>query len=246
MIDRRTRRRWASAARLAPMADLSELKSIRSEARRLKRHIDDVLHVAEGRLSLPLIDAGAIKTPLHSDWAFRPEPWAGPLEQPGLANVGNGTYLGRELSVFHDCPLEELSLRQIRNNGEEDLAPFSLRMDVFRFQGSFLSTVIDLPAAAVAGLRRRHVIRLECWVETERPIEVFARLNVRHGPNTEQIVREFARTNRVEVLEFDLDYTEINERRIERMWLDLIFEDPEMNQITLRDLTVSRRPRAEL
>jgi hypothetical protein len=30
------------------------------------------------------------------------------------------------------------------------------------------------------------------------------------------------------------------------MWIDLIFEGPEMNQITLRDVTLSRRPRAEL
>ena len=90
------------------------------------------------------------------------------------------------------------------------------------------------------------MIRLEAWIETERPIEIFARLNVRHGPNTEQIVREFGRIDAVEVIEFDLAYTDITESKVERMWLDLIFEDPEMNQITLRDLTLSRRPRAEL
>jgi hypothetical protein len=38
----------------------------------------------------------------------------------------------------------------------------------------------------------------------------------------------------------------MNEKRVERIWLDLIFEGPEMNQVTLRDLTFSRRPRAEL
>ena len=30
------------------------------------------------------------------------------------------------------------------------------------------------------------------------------------------------------------------------MWVDLIFEGPEMNQIILRDVTFSRRPRAEV
>ena len=30
------------------------------------------------------------------------------------------------------------------------------------------------------------------------------------------------------------------------MWIELIFEGPQMNQITLRDITFSRRPRAEL
>ncbi|NRA98997.1 MAG: hypothetical protein HRU32_04100 [Rhodobacteraceae bacterium] len=246
IIDRRARRRWASAARLAPQADIPSLRSVRAEARRLKRHLDDVLHVAEGRLALPLIEADAIKAPLHSDWAFRPDPWAGPLAAPGQANVPSGATFGSDLTVFHDCPLAELSVRQIRNNAEDDLAPFSLRMDVFRFEGSFLSAVIDLPSAAVSDLKRRHMIRLEAWIETERPIEIFARLNVRHGPNTEQIVREFGRIDAVEVIEFDLAYTDITESKVERMWLDLIFEDPEMNQITLRDLTLSRRPRAEL
>ena len=48
------------------------------------------------------------------------------------------------------------------------------------------------------------------------------------------------------MVEFDLAYTKLNEKRVEKLWLDLIFEGPEMNQVTLRDLTFSRRPRAEL
>jgi hypothetical protein len=30
------------------------------------------------------------------------------------------------------------------------------------------------------------------------------------------------------------------------MWIDLIFENPQMNQVTIRDLTLSRRPRADV
>jgi len=30
------------------------------------------------------------------------------------------------------------------------------------------------------------------------------------------------------------------------VWLDLIFESPEMNQVTIRDLTFCRYPRAEI
>ena len=47
-------------------------------------------------------------------------------------------------------------------------------------------------------------------------------------------------------LDFDMAATRLNEARVERAWLDLIFEGPEMNAITLRDVTMSRRPRAEL
>jgi len=47
-------------------------------------------------------------------------------------------------------------------------------------------------------------------------------------------------------VEFDLAYSNINEKRVERAWVDLIFEGPQMNQVVLRDLTFSRRPRAQL
>ncbi|MCW1956322.1 MAG: DUF6478 family protein, partial [Roseobacter sp.] len=63
---------------------------------------------------------------------------------------------------------------------------------------------------------------------------------------TEQIVRELPLNQPDVVVEFDLAYSKINEKRVERIWLDLIFEGPDMNQVTLRDLTFSRRPRAEL
>jgi hypothetical protein len=46
-------------------------------------------------------------------------------------------------------------------------------------------------------------------------------------------------------VEFDLAYSNLNEKRVEKMWIDLIFEGPEMNQVVLRDVTFSRRPRAE-
>ncbi len=48
------------------------------------------------------------------------------------------------------------------------------------------------------------------------------------------------------MVEFDLSYTNLNEKRVEKIWLDLIFEGPEMNQVTVRDITFSRLPRAEL
>ena len=71
-------------------------------------------------------------------------------------------------------------------------------------------------------------------------------MNIKHGPNVEQIVRELPLGEDEVMVEFDLAYTKLNERRLERMWLDLIFEGAEMNQIILRDVTMTRRPRAEM
>lgn len=117
---------------------------------------------------------------------------------------------------------------------------------MFRFDGSFLSLVVDLPQGAIDGLQKKHLIRMDTIVEMEKPLEIFARLNIRHGPNTEQLVRELPLHESEIMVEFDLAYSRLNEKRIDKAWIDLIFEGPEMNQVTIRDLTFSRRPRAEL
>jgi len=236
---------WNSAASRAESADLPKLRSQRTRARLLRYHLNRLIHIADNRLALPMIGSDAIQKPYDADWAWRPEVFRGSLSVPGIASVQNKTTMGEQVTMFHDCSVSELTLRQLRNTREADLAPYGLRMDVFRFDGSFLSLAIDLPDQAITGLGRRHLIRLETIVEMEKPLEIFARLNVRHGPNTEQLVRELPLNEQSVMVEFDLGYTRLNEKRVEKAWIDLIFEGPEMNQVTIRDLTLSRRPRAE-
>ncbi|MBN2907653.1 MAG: hypothetical protein JXJ18_13165 [Rhodobacteraceae bacterium] len=246
LLFRRTLASWGRVSETVGDMDLAELKVLRGRAWQLRRRLDRVIHTAEGRLTLPLIGSNAIRKPMGTDWSYRPELFRGPLSPPGAAAVASKTAVGTEATLFHDCIRSELTLRQIRNTRPEDIAPFGMRLDVFRFDGSFLSLVIDLPPDAIEGLRRKHLVRLETIVETEAPLEIFARLNVKHGPNVEQIVRELQLGDSEVAVEFDLAYTKLNEKRVEKMWLDLIFEGPQMNQIILRDVTLSRRPRAEL
>ena len=246
LVDKRAMGRWGRAVDAAEDLDLDELKTLRARARALRRRLDKVLHIADGRLALPLIGSNAFNKPLHADWIYRPELWRGPVTPLGLAALQSKTVIGNEATVFHDCQLSELTYRQIRNTREEDLAPFGVRFDVFRFDGSFLSLVIDLPHTAVEEIEMRHVFRVETTIETEKPLEMFARLNVKHGPNTEQLVREFPGNSGEISTEFDLLSTKMNAKRVERIWVEIIFEGPELNQIVLRDVTLSRRPRAEL
>ncbi len=246
MLHRGALSRWRRAARQAATTELTRLRSLRQKARQLRLHLDELMYVADSRLALPRIGSNAFPKPAGTDWSWRPQIWRGPLPRKGMASVPSKTPIGDEVTVFHDCRISELTLRQLRNSREEDLAPFGLRMDVFRFDGSFLSLVLDLPDSACEGLKKRHLVRLDTIIETEKPLEIFARLNVRHGPNTETIVRELPLYQEDVSVEFDLAYSKLNEKRVERMWVDLIFEGPEMNQITIRDITFSRYPRAEL
>ncbi len=237
---------WQTASRKAKGLSLSDLRELRRKANQLKRRIDAINHVATSRLTLPVIGSNAIRKPPRTEWAHRPEAWVGPVSPSGFAAIASKTRIGNELAIFHDCHRSELSLRQVRNTREEDLAPFGIRMDVLNFDGSFLSLAIEMPPEAVQGLKRNHLLRLNMILETERPQEMFARLNLRHGPNTEQIVRELDVGARELWVEFDLYYTQFNESRGDSMWIDLIFESPSMNQVLIRDITLIRRPRASI
>lgn len=246
LLHRRALRRWRRVVAGAGSIPLTELRRQRTEARQLKTQLDQLIHVADGRLALPQIGSSSFARPHGTDWSWRPEPWRGTLPVSGLSSVPSKAKLGEDVQMFHDCSYSELTLRQLRNTREEDLAPFGLRMDVFSFDGSFLSLVVALPKDAGSGLTRQHLIRVDSIIETEKPLEIFARLNISHGPNTEHIVRELPLGDRKVTVEYDLAYSNLNEKRIENIWLDLIFEAPDMNQVVLRDLTFARHRRANL
>ncbi|MAM63750.1 DUF6478 family protein [Maritimibacter sp. UBA3975] len=246
LLHRLVMRRWRRIAAAADQMGLDGLRRLRLRALELRQVTDRLLFVSNGRLALPLIGSNSFPKPLHSDWSWRPQLWRGPIFPPGQAEVESKTTFGDEVTIFHDCRISELTVRQLRNTHEDDLAPFGLRMDVFQFDGSFLSLVVEMPDSAMRGLGRKHLIRMNAVVETEKPLEIFARLNIQHGPNTEQMVRELPLSDTELSVDFDLAYTKLNEKRVERAWVDLIFEGPEMNQVMLRDVNFSRRPRSEV
>lgn len=137
-------------------------------------------------------------------------------------------------------------MHQTGNSRPAGGAAFGLHVEVLDFKGSFLSLVLDLPHAALIGLTRQHLVRLDTRVALDTPLRVFARLNVEHGPNTERIVRELPRDAAGAQIEFDLAYSNLDEKRLQRAWIDLIFERPHMTGMTLRDVVLSRRLRAAL
>ena len=246
LLHKRALARWKAAAKTVGDADLSVLRDQRHKARQLRGAINRVLHVSESRLAMPRVGSNIFSKPPGTKWSWRPALWRGPIFPKGAAGVENGAHVSDDIKVFHDCTVSELTFRQIRNTREEDLAAFGLAMDVLGFDGSFLSVVIDLPSDAQDGLRKRDIIQVRGLIRTERPATVFARLNIKCGPNTEQLVQELPLQDREVTVDFDLAYADVNENRIDGMWLDLIFEDPAMNQLRIRDLTFCRYPRAEL
>ena len=154
--------------------------------------------------------------------------------------------LDGEAAVFHDCHDSEIIVRQLRNRQESDLAAFGLMIEALGFDGGFLSLSVRLPAEAVAGLGHRHLIRVDLNADCERPQKALVWLNIEHGPNTDRAAFELRLDSGERMAEFDLAHVAFDERRVGKMWVDVFFDDPRMNRVVLRDLTFSRRPRAEL
>lgn len=239
-------RRWSRVARDANAIDRLTLRTMRVRARELRQQLDQVLFTADSRLALPLLGSNTLQKPLHADWAYRPRAWRGSAAPSGMAGVRNGSSFGDEVKLFHDCPLSEITMRQVRNTREADLAPFGVALEVYGFQGSFLSMVVDMPPEAAVDLSRNHIVRVAVTSEVERPIDAFARLNIQYGPNNDQLNQHQMLENGETKFEFDLAYSNMNEKRVQKMWVDLVFSNPEMNRVTLRDLTLCRYPRAEI
>ena len=240
---RRELARWRRLADRLSTLPKAEVRQWRSRARELGRTLERVTAEAEERLAPT---AAPVDAPRFADWAFRPLPWRLRIRPHGLTDVITGTALCEGVAVHHDSRGNNLVVRQIRNEQLSDLAPFSLSLETLWEKGDFLSLSVDIPENVALALRRRHILRVDLTWETEHPVEGFVRLNIRHGPNTEQIVRALDREQRETCVEFDLAYSPVNEKRVEHAWVDLIFEKPGFNRIVIGDVTMTRRQRAEV
>jgi hypothetical protein len=181
--------------------------------------------------------------PPHRDWTWRPALWRAPVSPSAWDASGAATDLAEGLRLFHDCPLGEIGVRQVRG----DAPPYALALDVFAFRGSYLSLAVDLPDAGQTGLRLRHVLRLDLRLASERPSEVYARLNLAQGTSTARIVRAVAvPPHGAACADFDLAAVKLDLTRVAKVWIDLIFDSPAANAFVISDLHLSRTPRAEV
>lgn len=244
-LHRRSVARWRAALRDVENTSASDLDLQVQMAKKTMRRIRDFNAAAAARLALPRPGSDAFPRPAGTDWSWRPKPWRMACPELGLAPMLPKDNITNELVIFHDCKSREISLRQIRSTRDIDLLPYAMLLEVFHFDGSYLSLVTEVPAESCTGLRKNHLIRLATSINRERPTRIYARLNVKHGPNTEQILLTLPDEEDAAV-EFDLACSQLIEARAERMWIDLMIEDPAMNQITFRDLNLSRYPRADL
>lgn len=252
-LDRKARERaqaqWAEMAESVEFMGPARIRNLTEEAMALRASLNRFLMRGDRKATVSRAALEALPLPGGTDWRWRPGFMAGQITPRGIAAPESGTRLGDRAGVWHDCTERALILEQVQNPRATDLSPYGLRLEVFGFSGSFLSISVDLPAEAMLGLTRNHILRLETTLVLERPMNVYARLNVGHGPNVDELLQMLrgmeGGLQSQQVVEFDLAYTEMNEKRLERIWLDLIFEAPRMSAVEMRELFLSRHMRAD-
>jgi hypothetical protein len=150
------------------------------------------------------------------------------------------------MTLFHDCPSAEIVVRQHAQTPSSTIAPQGFSVETFHFGGSYLSFAFALPSVVVRGLTPDHLMTVEARMTTSPPVEVYLRLNLRHGPNVTQITRQVPWAVAEVRADFDFGAISFRPDQLSEVWLDLIFDRPEMTRGIVEDLVISRRLRAIL
>lgn len=246
----RTTQEWGSLAESLRRGESLPSKTLRNDAVKLYRDLGAILRLsdpfavqAQKKLESAVFHPG-------TDWRWRPDVFCGLVAPTGLAAPIGGQKLGEEISIWHDCANKALMVRQIPNSYANIPAPFGMRLETLSFSGEYLSLSMELPKSVQDWLGKSHILRLDVNIQSESWVEIYGRLNMAQGPNVEQVLRKIddpvSDNPYYKTIEFDLAYADLSERPIENVWLDVIFSSPYMNAIDLRDMVLSRYPRAEV
>ncbi len=242
LAERRLLARWAEAADQADRLPVAELRNLQAKLRPLSEELARIDRVASARLTGT---ANAIRKPRGTDWAYRPRLWRENIDRRGQSFVSSPGWLDGETTLFHDCDLHEIGFRQTPTRSSEALSPFDVQLEVMHFRGSFLSLSIDFPNEALSDLHPQHLVEATAELKTDRPTEIFFRLNLRQDQEVKQILHSVPESSGEMPVQFDLAYSDVQPRQIDKIWLDVIFPSPAMNLLTLSDLTLTRRLRAD-
>lgn len=230
--------RWKKALARVDALEPNELTTLLADARDLRREVDFVATHAGRALRQ--------RVPLDPGFDLRPALFQRPLAQRVHAAPDRETRLDEGVGLFHDGDPTGLLLRQSALSPVAEPCAFGLQLDVYQFEGSYLSLVFDLPAAVSQGAAADDVVWIAVDLASENPGSVYLRLNLQHGPNHTEVLRHLPELSGPEKIAFDLSQAKLSDKPVEHMWLDLIFESPAMNRFRLHDLQAARRPRAQL
>lgn len=189
----------------------------------------------------PTIDVpDGFSVPPKTQWGFTPSLQNSVTQDEISGQILTGTSLGPHVTLHHDGDNLAFSIQRPDDYGTGLLFEFG------DFPNGFFSLAFELPAEGVLALSRQDLLRFIVQTQTDEPFQAYVRLNMRHGPNTEQIVRMLDIGDGTTCVEFDLFYTEYEQKHASSAWIDLIFNDPAHKKVALERVIILRRARASL
>ena len=182
--------------------------------------------------------------PVTTDWVWRPKLWHS-TANPALSGLSSDTALSNEVKLFHYAQYAQITSRQIKQTAYQDAPAFGLSLDVYEFNGGYISLEIRLPHCVTETLSHRHLIRMDWHLTLTKPLRVFARLNIKkNGPNTTNIIVPLSINTKTKWAQFDLSTVKFAKRQLKNIWVDLIFGTLALNKISLQGIAFCRKRRA--
>ena len=178
--------------------------------------------------------------PPKTQWGFTPSLQNGITRDGISGNILTGTTLGPHVTLHHGGDGAQFSVQQTEDYGA------GLVFDFGDFESDFFSLAFELPLEGVLALGRQDLLRFVLRTQANEPFQAYVRLNLCHGPNTAQVVRMIELGEGESFAEFDIFYTEYEQKRAASAWIDLIINDPAHKRITLDEAIILRRARASL
>ena len=107
--------------------------------------------------------------PVTTDWVRRPKLWHSTLANPALSGLSSDTALSNGVKMFHDVQYTQITSRQIKQAAYRDAPAFGLSLDVYEFNGEYISLAIRLPYCVTETLSHRHLIRMDWHLTLRKP-----------------------------------------------------------------------------
>lgn len=207
--------------------------------RHFNRQMQDRLfafaYAYEGQLHRPYAHSKIASVPSNAVLKERPLLWQRRLKEK-IAYHDDRITLGDDATLYHDCPYQEICMSQKRNIGSRFEAPYSLRLDIFEFAGSFLS--VSIPIRFAPSLTQDQNILLRWGSASDAPIESFVKLTIEKGSQKEVQELTTEKSDQIHMAEFDLSTFHTALDQSQRAWFDISFHNMRANEITLQDLAI--------
>jgi hypothetical protein len=123
----------------------AKLRQQRREALALQRQLGEVLPGINGVLQPPAGRVSGVSAWLQDALGLAPRALDRALSHQFWPGEQSGARLMPNTKVFFDDATCALIVQQFRNDISEGFAPYGVALELFQFEGSFLSLAIDLP-----------------------------------------------------------------------------------------------------